>query len=129
MFEEQSNPQITTVRITVAVVLLALAVILGIWLLTVVSSTITDTKKPAILQKICPDDAKPVDINTPAGRFELPVQAFRGLSYMILFLFLIIPLSIALALLKGGVSLLSPDITKQMRQFRRSNDDCRLAFL
>ena len=120
MFEEQSNPQITTVRITVAVVLLALAVILGIWVLTVVSSTITDTKKPAILQKICPDDAKPIDINTPAGRFELPVQAFRGFSYMILFLFLMIPMTITLALLKGGVSLLISDVSKQLRQLIES---------
>jgi len=114
MFEEQSNQQTATVRVTVAVVFLALAAALGIWVLTIVNATINDTKSPAILQKICPEEGKPVDINTPGGKFELPAQAFKGFSYMILFAFLLIPTSIAVALLKGCISLLKPDLTTKM---------------
>ena len=117
MYEEQSNPQTTTIRVTVAIVLIALAAALGVWLLTIVNATISDAKKPAMLQVICPEDTKSFDINTPAGRFEMPKPAFTGFAYFILYLFLIIPMSITLALLKGGISLLNPDLTKQLRQF------------
>jgi len=119
MFEDPSQPMqssISTARIILAVILFALAVVLGVWVLTIVNETITDTKHPAMLQKICPEDTKPFDINTPAGRFELPKPAFTALAYFVLYLFLIIPMSITLVLIKGGVSLLSPDSTRQMRQ-------------
>jgi hypothetical protein len=120
MFENQSQQSelpISTARIVIAVVLIALAVPLGIWVLTIVNSSINDTKTPAILQKINSSVANPVYINTPAGRTELPPQLFTVLSYMVLVFFLMIPTSIAIALLKGGVSLLNPDPTRQLRRF------------
>jgi hypothetical protein len=120
MFEEQSQQTTyptTTIRIGVAIILLAFAVPLGIWVLKTVNTTINDTEKPAILQKICPEDTKTFDINTPAGRFELPKPAFTALSYFILYLFLIIPTAITLVLLKSGVALLNPDLTRQLRRF------------
>jgi hypothetical protein len=117
MFEEQTQ-QISssgsTTRTAIAIVLLALAIPLGIWVLTIVSATIKDTDRPAILQKVYPDEDKPVDINTPGGKIELPAQVFRGFSYMILFMFLLIPTSIAVALLKGSITLLKPDLTTKM---------------
>jgi hypothetical protein len=117
MLEEQPQQEtssISTVRIGLAIIFLALAVPLGIWVLTAVNNSINDTKAPAILQKIAPDDVASFDINTPAGRFELPKPAFRGLSYFILYLFLLIPTTIAIALVKGSVSLLNPDLPRQL---------------
>jgi hypothetical protein len=81
-----------------------------------VKATIDGTGEPAILQKICPENAKSFEINTPNGRVELPPQLLRGFPYMVLFVFLLIPMSIAVALLKGGVALLNPNLTKQLRQ-------------
>jgi hypothetical protein len=117
MFEEQSQ-QISSpgspARTLIAIILLALAIPLGIWVLTIVSATIKDTDRPAILQKIYPEEDKPVVINTPSCKIELPPQVFRGFSYMILFMFLLIPASIATALLKGSITLLKPDLTTKM---------------
>jgi hypothetical protein len=120
MFEEQTQPQVTTVRIGLAIVLIALAIPLGIWVLTIVNGTITDTKAPAILQKINSIVDTPVYINTPAGKTELPPQLFTVLSYMVLVFFLMIPTTIALALLKGSISLLRPDLTYQLRRLIES---------
>jgi len=120
MFEEQTQPQITTVRIGLAIVLVALAIPLGIWVLTIVNGTITDTKSPAILQKINTSVGTPVYINTPAGKTELPPQLFTVLSYMVLCFFLFIPTTIAMALLKGSISLLRPDLTYQLRRLIES---------
>ena len=108
---QQTGPSGSSVRRFVAVALLALAVILGVWVFTIVSGTIKDTDSPAILQKVYPDEDKPLTINTPSGKIEFPAQFFKGLSYMILFLFLMIPTSIAIALLKGSVTLLKPELT------------------
>jgi len=117
MFEEQtqqiSSPG-STARTAIAIVLLVLAIPLGIWVLTIVSTTIKDTDRPAILQKVYPDEDKPVTINTPTGKIELPPQIFKGFSYMVLFMFLLIPTSIAMALLKGSITLLKPDLTTKM---------------
>ena len=123
MFEEQ--PQQTTypatsVRTGIAITFLVLAVPLCVWVLTIVKTTIDDTKTPAILQKICSEDTKSFVINTPNGRVELPPQVFKGFPYMILFMFLLIPTSIAIALLKGGVALLNPNLTRQLRQLVNS---------
>jgi hypothetical protein len=123
MFEEQSQQTtspITTVRIGVSLVLLALAVPLGIWVINSVNATINGEEIPPIVQKIIPDETTPVDINTPAGKIELPKKFFNGFSYFILYLFLLIPTTIAIALVKGSVALLSPDISRQMRQLVES---------
>jgi hypothetical protein len=119
MFEEQSEQTgstIHTVRIGMAFIFLALAVPLGIWVLNLVSDSINDTKTPAIVQKILPDTNSPAEITTPAGKFEFPKPFFSGLSYFILYLFLLIPTTITIALVKGSVSLLSPDMTRQFRR-------------
>jgi hypothetical protein len=119
MFEEQSfetNSPILTMRIILAVIFIALAVMLGVWVLKIVNTTINDTKTPAIVQKIIPTETNPVDINTPAGRFELPKQAFNVMAYCVLFFFLMIPTSIAVALIKGSVSLLVSDPSRQLHQ-------------
>jgi len=116
MLEEQSQQTGSsggTTRTAIAIVLLALAIPLGIWVLTIVNATIKDkdTERPAILQKIYPEEDKPIDINTPSGKIELPEQILRGFSYTILFMFLLIPTTIAVALLKGCVTLLKPELT------------------
>jgi hypothetical protein len=119
MFEEQSEQAgsaIHTVRIGIAIIFLALAVPLGIWVLTIVSESIYATKSPAILQKIVPDQNASAEITTPAGKFEMPKPLFNVLSYFILYLFLIIPMTFTIVLLKGSVSLLSPDLTRQFRR-------------
>jgi hypothetical protein len=117
MFEEQPQQQITTLRITMAIILFALAAPLGVWVLTTVNSIINDTKRPAILQQIYSEDAKSLDINTPTGKIEIPKSFFSAMPYFILYLYLIIPMTIAIALLKGGVSLLNPDLSRQLRHF------------
>jgi len=118
MFEEQpqqTNSTISTVRTGLAVIFFVLAIPLGIWVLSIVNTTINDAKSPVIVQKIIPEEVT-ADINTPAGKFGLPKPVFTGLSYFILYLFLLIPTSIAIALLKGSVNLLNPDMTKQLRR-------------
>lgn len=123
MFEEQSQQTTypaASVRTGIAITFLVLAVPLCVWVLTIVKTTIDDTKTPAILQKICSEDTKSFVINTPNGRVELPPQVFKGFPYMILFMFLLIPTSIAIALLKGGVALLNPNLTRQLRQLVNS---------
>jgi hypothetical protein len=123
MFEEQSQQEassITTVRTGLAIVFIALAIPLGIWVLTIVNASINGTQTPAIVQKIVPATGISCDINTPAGRFELPKPMFTGMSYFILYLFLLIPTAIAIALIKGSVALLNPDLKRQFRQFTDS---------
>ncbi len=123
MFEEQSQQTTyptNSVRTGIAITFFVLAVPLGVWVLTTVKTTIDNTKTPAILQKICSEDTKSFVINTPNGRVELPPQVFKGFPYMILFMFLLIPTSIVIALLKGGVALLNPSMTRQLRQLINS---------
>ena len=72
------------------------------------------------MEKIVPAAGVSCDVNTPVGRFELPKPVFTGLSYFILYLFLLIPTTIAIALIKGSVALLSPDLKHQLRQLTES---------
>jgi hypothetical protein len=123
MFEEQPQQEassITTVRTGLAIIFIALAIPLGIWVLTIINASINNAKTPAIVQKIVPAMGISCDINTPAGRFELPKPMFTGMSYFILYLFLLIPTAIAIALIKGSVALLNPDLKRQFRQFTDS---------
>ena len=123
MFEEQPQQEassIAIVRIMLAIIFIAMAIPLGIWVLTMVNDSIHDTNTPAIVQKIVPEAGVSCDINTPAGRFELPRPMFTGLSYFILYLFLLIPTTIAIALIKGSVALLNPDLKRQLRQLTES---------
>lgn len=119
MFEEQPQQQdsfIHTIRIGLAIVLLALAIPLGIWVLSLVNASINGEKTPAIVAKILPDPNIPAEINTPSGKVEFPKPFFGIMSYFIFYLFLIIPTTFAIAMLKGSISLLSPDLTKQFRR-------------
>jgi hypothetical protein len=122
MFDEQPQQETSssTVRTGLAIIFIALAIPLGIWVLTIVNASINDTKTPAIVQKIVPETGISCDINTPAGRFELPKPVFNGLSYFILYLFLLIPTTIAITLIKGSVALLNPDLKRQLRQLTES---------
>lgn len=123
MFEDQSEQEassVTTVRTGLAVIFIVLAVLLGIWVLTIVHTSIYDTNTPAIVQKIVPATGVSCDINTPAGKFELPKPMFAGMSYFILYLFLLIPTGITIALIKGSVALLNPDLKRQLRQLTES---------
>lgn len=123
MFEGQSEQEassVTTVRIGLAIIFIVLAIPLGIWVLTTVNASIHDTNTPAIVQKIVPATGVSCDINTPAGKFEIPKPMFAGMSYFILYLFLLIPTTIAIALIKGSVALLNPDLKRQLRQLTES---------
>ena len=123
MFESQSEQEVssvTTARIGLAMFFIVLAIPLGIWVLTIVNASIHDTNTPAIVQKIVPATGISCDINTPAGKFELPKPMFAGMSYFILYLFLLIPTAIAIALIKGSVALLNPDLKRQLRQLTES---------
>jgi hypothetical protein len=123
MFEgqqEQEASSAATVRVGLAIIFIVLAIPLGIWVLTIVNASIHDTNTPAIVQKIVPAGGIPCDINTPAGKFELPKPMFTSMSYFILYLFLLIPTTIAIALIKGSVALLSPDFKRQLQQFTES---------
>jgi len=123
MFEDQSEQEVssvTTVRIAIAITFIVLAIFLGVWVLTMVNDSIHDTNTPAIVQKIVPATGVSCDINTPAGKFELPKPMFAGVSYFMLYLFLLIPTGIAIALIKGSVALLNPDLKRQLRQLTES---------
>lgn len=123
MFEGQSEQEvssITTVRIGLAIIFIVLAIPLGIWVLTTVNASIHDTNTPAIVQKIVPATGISCDMNTPAGKFELPKPMFAGMSYFILYLFLLIPTGITIALIKGSVALLNPDLKRQLHQLTES---------
>ena len=123
MFEGQSEQEassVITARIGLAIIFVVLAILLGIWVLTTVNASIHDTNTPAIVQKIVPATGISCDINTPAGKFELPKPMFAGMSYFILYLFLLIPTAIAIALIKGSVALLNPDLKRQFRQLTES---------
>jgi hypothetical protein len=123
MFEEQPQQEpssITGLRMSLAIVFIVLAIPLGVWVLTMVNSTIHDSGTPTIIEKIVPATGVSCDMNTPAGKFELPRPVFSGLSYFILYLFLLIPTTIIIALIKGSVALLSPDLKQQFRQLSES---------
>jgi hypothetical protein len=123
MFEEQPQQEassIATVRVMLAIIFIAMAIPLGIWVLTIVNASINNTNTPAIVQKIVPATGTSCDINTPSGKFELPKPMFTGLSYFILYLFLFIPTTIAIALIKGSVAMLNPDLKRQLRQLTES---------
>ena len=123
MFEGQSEQEassVITARIGLAIIFVVLAIPLGVWVLTTVNASIHDTNTPAIVQKIVPATGISCDINTPAGKFELPKPMFAGMSYFILYLFLLIPTAIAIALIKGSVALLNPDLKRQFRQLTES---------
>jgi hypothetical protein len=123
MFEDQSEQEVssvTTVRIGLAVIFIVLAIPLGIWVLKIVDASIHDTNTPAIVQKIVPATGISCDINTPAGKFELPKPMFTAMSYFILYLFLLIPTAITIALIKSSVGLLNPDLKRQLHQLSES---------
>jgi hypothetical protein len=119
MFEEQSQQEassIATVRIMLAIIFMALAIPLGIWVLTMVNDSIHGANTPAIVEKMIPATGISCDVNTPNGKFELPKQLFAGMPYFILYLFLLIPTTMAIALIKGSVALLNPGLKSQIRQ-------------
>jgi hypothetical protein len=123
MFEEQSQQEpssITGFRVVLAIIFIALAIPLGIWVLTIVNDTIHGTNTPAIVQKIVPVTGISCDVNTPTGKIELPKSLFAGMPYFILYLFLLIPTTIAIALIKGSVALLNPGLKSQLRQLTES---------
>lgn len=119
MYEDQSQDEessISMVRIGLAILFIAFAIPLGILVLTVVNDSIRGTTTPAIIEKIVPATGFSCDVNTPTGKFELPKPFFNGMSYFILYLFLLIPTTIAIALIKGSVALLNPSLKSQIRQ-------------
>ncbi|MGB7581874.1 MAG: hypothetical protein WBL85_05435 [Sedimentisphaerales bacterium] len=123
MFEDQSEQEVSsmaTARIGLAIIFVVLAIPLGVWVLTTVNASIHDMNTPAIVQKIVPATGISCDINTPAGKFELPKPMFAGMSYFILYLFLLIPTAIVIALIKGSVALLNPDLKRQLQRFTES---------
>ena len=123
MFEDQSEQEVSsiaTVRIALAITFIVLAIFLGVWVLTIVNASIHDTNTPAIVQKIVPATGISCDINTPAGKFEMPKAMFAGMSYFILYLFLLIPTAITIALIKGSAAMLNPDLKRQLRQLTDS---------
>jgi hypothetical protein len=123
MLEEQpqeDTSSITMARIALAIVFISLAIPLCVWVLTIVNDTIHSTNTPEIVEKIVPAMGISCDVNTPAGRLELPKPFFSSMSYFILYLFLLIPTTIAIALIKGSAALLNPDLKKQLRQFTKS---------
>ena len=119
MFDDQSQQEassITTLRIMLAILFIVLAIPLGIGVLIIVNDSIHGTNTPAIVEKMIPAMGISTDVNTPNGKFELPKQLFTGMPYFILYLFLLIPTSIAIALIKGSVALLNPSLKSQIRQ-------------
>jgi hypothetical protein len=118
MFEDQpqQDSSLSTVRVALAIIFILLAIPLGIWVLTMVNDSIHGTNTPAIVEKLMPATGASCDINTPNGKFELPKQLFTGMPYFILYLFLLIPTTIAIALIKGSVALLNPSLKCQIRQ-------------
>jgi len=119
MFEDQPQQEsssLSTVRIVLAIIFLAIAVPLGVWVLTMVNDSIHGTNTPAIVEKIVPAMSISCDVNTPNGKIELPKQLFAGMPYFILYLFLLIPTTITIALIKGSVALLNPSLKSQIRQ-------------
>ncbi len=122
MFEDQSQQESApfTTRTVIAVILLALAVALGVWVLTLVNTAITDEKNFALLDKIISGASGPAAVETPFGKFQMPKEVLTGLAYFILFLFILIPTKITMYLLTGGVSLLKPDLTKSLRRLIES---------
>ncbi|MBN2018941.1 MAG: hypothetical protein JW749_01810 [Sedimentisphaerales bacterium] len=117
MFEQQQQQESATIKMGIAIALIILAVPLGIWVLTTVNGIINGPESPAIIQKIIPDTGDVVSVNTPAGRVEMPRQIFIVTAYTVLFLFLLIPTKIATVLLTAGISLLKPDMSKQLQKY------------
>jgi hypothetical protein len=123
MFEEQPQQEtssLSTARTGLAIIFIALAIPLGIWVLTMVNDTIHGVNTPALVEKIVPAAGVSCDINTPNGKLELPKQLFASMPYFILYLFLLIPTTITIALIKGSVALLNPDLKRQLQQFTES---------
>jgi hypothetical protein len=119
MFEEQPQQEpssITGFRVVLAIIFIAMAIPLGVWVLAIVNDTIHGTNTPAIVEKIIPATGISYDINTPTGKLELPKPLFTGMPYFILYLFLLIPTTMAIALIKGSVALLNPSLKSQIRQ-------------
>ena len=102
-----------SIKTILAIVLIALAVVVGAWVLTTVNTVINSDNTPVIIEKLSP--AQDISINTPAGQFTIPNEAFTTAAYIVLGLFLLIPTFIALKLLSGAISLLKPDATKQLK--------------
>ncbi len=118
MFEEQPQQEssLNGLRMLLAILFFALAIALGIWVILMVKDTIHGATTPALVEKIVPPSGISTDVNTPLGRFELPKPFFSGLSYFIFFLFLLIPTTIIIALLKGSAALLHPDLHSQIQR-------------
>jgi hypothetical protein len=119
MFEGQSEQEassITGLRVGLAIIFIVLAIPLGVWVLTIVNDSIHGTNTPAIVEKIVPAVGISYDVNTPTGKLELPKPLFAGMPYFILYLFLLIPTTMAIALIKGSVALLNPGLKSQIRQ-------------
>jgi hypothetical protein len=119
MYEDQPQQEpssITGLRMVLAIIFIALAIPLGIWVLSMVNDSIHGTNTPAIVEKMIPAEGFTCDINTPTGKINLPKPLFAGMPYFILYLFLLIPTSIAIALIKGSVALLKSDLKRELYQ-------------
>jgi hypothetical protein len=119
MFEDQPQQEpssITGLRVGLAIIFIALAIPLGIWVLNMVNDSIHGTNTPAIVEKMIPAEGFTCDINTPTGKINLPKPLLAGMPYFVLYLFLLIPTTIAIALIKGSVALLKPDLKRELYQ-------------
>ncbi len=123
MYDDQSqmdSSSLTTARIGLAIIFIVIAIPLGLWVLTIVNDSIHGKDTPAIVEKIVPATGVTFDVNTPSLKFELPKPFFNGTAYFILYLFLLIPTTITIALIKGSTALLSHDLKNQLRQLTES---------
>jgi hypothetical protein len=119
MYDEQSQMEsssITMVRIALAIIFIVIAIPLGVWVLSMVNDSIHGQNTPAIIEKIVPAGGVTFDVNTPSLKFELPKPFFNGMSYFILYLFLLIPTMMTIALIKGSAALLRSDMKRQLQQ-------------
>jgi hypothetical protein len=119
MFEEQPQQEtssLTTIRMALAIIFIAMAIPLGIWVLMMVNDTIHGVNTPALVEKMIPATGVSCDINTPNGKLELPKQLFASMPYFILYLFLLIPTTMTIALIKGSAMMLNPSLKSQIRQ-------------
>jgi hypothetical protein len=118
MFEDQTQQEssLSAVRVALAILFIVIAIPVGLWVLSMVNDSIHGVNTPALVEKITPAAGFSCDVNTPNGKIELPKQLFTGMPYFILYLFLLIPTTIAIALIKGSVALLNPGAKNQIRQ-------------
>ena len=113
----QRDPEAQSpIRNFFGVCLIVLGVAVAAWLVISVLILISNGEMPGLVLAIVPDPGDVVTIDSPGGEITLPREVFTPIGFLLAIIAYGIVSGVAATLIKGGTSLLQPDLGNVLRR-------------